>query len=349
MDAGQENTVDEHIELPSPQPLKAVTSAVLTPSRVRWVSFGLLLLSFGVMCFVLKDANLNNPQAVEKLTEAIGRILIGGGILGWIAWSGSGKRKGYGFFTFSLVCVVMTFICAYYFRIGAEKGKQNQKESNRQWAASLNDFAQQATNEEAIKQVKSTGDADMDAVIKASVELRNNFLEALTKMEAEIAELNQLDVLSPLVVTNKSAIESEVGKRNETMAIIQRYQRNVPAMIEAGRQRFASLSTSANVENGALRGFENSMKVQRPALDAMFGLRLIREKAELDLLRFLSHDFNGYNFVNQQIIFGDSAKRAEYGRLCNALETVIKEAEAFQRRQVEATEAAKTQLKKLAE
>jgi hypothetical protein len=60
-------------------------------------------------------------------------------------------------------------------------------------------------------------------------------------------------------------------------------------------------------------------------------------------------EFNAYHFLNEQITFELSAKQEEYNRLREALETVIKQAEAFQRLQLDATEAAKTQLNKLAQ
>ena len=120
-------------------------------------------------------------------------------------------------------------------------------------------------------------------------------------------------------------------------------------MIESARKRYGSLNITDDVRKGALKGFENSMKVQGPAVDAMFSLRLLREKAELDLLRFLSDEFNGYDFVNEQITFRISAKQEEYSRLRKALETVVKESEAFQQRQFEATDAVKQQLNKLAQ
>jgi hypothetical protein len=53
--------------------------------------------------------------------------------------------------------------------------------------------------------------------------------------------------------------------------------------------------------------------------------------------------------VNEQITFEVSAKEEIYNRLRKALETVIKEAEAFQRLQLDATEATKTQLNKVAQ
>jgi hypothetical protein len=344
-----ENTGAKNLEGAPSQPLKATTSAVLTPDRMRWVSFGLLLLSFGVMCVVLKDANLNNAKAVEKLTEVIGRILLCGAIFGWLAWSGTGKRKGYGFFSFSLVCTVMTFVSAYYFRVGVEKEKRHQKDSTRQMAASLQDFIQQATNDGTKIQLKSTGDASIDTAMQPLVELMNNLRQALGKMEAEIEELNQVGVFSPAVVTNKAAIESEMRKRDASQEIIQKYQRDFPSMIESARKQYGFLNVADDVRKGALTGFENSMKVQGPAVDAMFSWRVLREKAESDLLHFLSKEFNSYILLNKQITFEVSAKQGEYSRLCKALETVIKEAEAFQRRQVEATEAVTTQINKLAQ
>jgi hypothetical protein len=326
---------------------KLAKAPLLTVRRMHVVSIVLLVLSCTAMGFTLNGAN--NPLAVQKLTEIFGRIFICAGIFGWLAWGAGGKRKGFGLLIFSSVCTIMTFYSSYYFVTGVKEGKQHQRESNRQIAASLNDLLQQATNEGTVKRVKSSGDAEMDASMQPLVELLNDLQAALGKMEAEVKELNQLNVFSPLVVTNKSAIELQVRKREGSQAIIQKYQRDFPVIIESARRRYASLSTTEDFKKAALQGFDNSMKVQVPAVNEMFNLRLRREKAEFDLLRFLSTEFNNYNLFNGEIVFALTAHQQEYSRLRKAIETAKKEAEAFQSRQIEATEAAKGQIDKLAE
>jgi hypothetical protein len=53
----------------------------LSVKQLRLVSLGLLALSLAVTYFALKDAKLNrNFEAVQKLTEAISKILIAAGV-----------------------------------------------------------------------------------------------------------------------------------------------------------------------------------------------------------------------------------------------------------------------------
>ena len=344
-----EASASEHSRGAPWQPTMAASSATSIPSRVKWIIVALFASSVVALSVALTGANVTSPKAVQRLTELVGRILLVGGIIAWLVWRGSGRRKGVGLLTFSTVWTAMTFISAYYFRAGVEEEKQHQKLSSRQMVATLRDFIQQATNEGRTIHLKSTGDTSLDAGMQPLVELVNDFRVALGKMEAEIADLRQVDVFSPALLTNEVAIGTEIGKRDASQEIIQKYQRRFPSMITSARKRYQALNVSDEVKAGALSGFDKSMKVQGTAVDAMFSWRLLREKAESDLLHFLSSEFNGYSFTGGQITFTLVTKQAEYGRLCKALETVTMEAEAFQKQQLDATEAVQTELNKLAQ
>jgi|GEM_PF-7062459 len=321
----------------------------LRPNRLRWVSVGFLLLSLLVITIVLVSANLRSPVVVTNLITVAGRILICAGLFAWAAWSVSGKRWEYALFTFSLVCTLMTLVSAYYFRVGLEHGERLNKESDRQFAACLNDLLQQATNGSTTIQFKPTGDPAIDAALQTTIELLNNYNGALCKMEAELAELNQADVFSPFVVTNKTAIESEIRKREVSHAIIKAYQQTLPSIIENARIKCSSLNRSENIQSAVLSGFDNALPLLRPNLDAVFTFRLLHEEAEVNLLRFLSKEFNTYGIVREEITFEVSPKQEEFNRLRKALEAVIQEAEAFQQRQIKTLNAGMNKINRLAE
>jgi hypothetical protein len=175
----------------------------------------------------------------------------------------------------------------------------------------------------------------------------NDFKGALVRMEAEITEVNPFDVSSITLVTNKSAIESEIRKRIDTEAIIQRYQKDFPRMIDSARQKYGSLNISDDVKKAALRQFEDTLKVQLPTVDEMFSLRLRRQKADSDLLQFLLTEFNGYHATEEAIAFDLPTKQKEYLGLLQNIEIVMKDAEAFQHRQNEKMESAKGKIRQL--
>lgn len=209
------SSVTTSIEKTVPQPHAVAKVPLLTPKRLRLVSLGFLGLSVAVMYFTLKDANwsTNNSQGVEKLTQAICKMLLAAGFIAWAFRSGSGKGKGYGLLAFSTACAILAFVFSYNFRVGFENGRKQRQESNRQIAASLTDLPRQMTNEGPVK-LPPTGDNEIDVALRPLIDLANDFKTALGRMEAEIADVNMFDVSSTIVATNKTAIELELRKRN---------------------------------------------------------------------------------------------------------------------------------------
>lgn len=348
----QNNTtsVPETIEESTSQPPSITKVPWLTVKHLWMVSLALLGLSFAVMAFTLKDVNWSNPMAVQACVEMMLRILFLAGFIAAVFWSGSAKRKRYGFLTFCTACAILSFVAAHYFRVGAEKGRQHRQDLNSRVGADFNNFFQQVTNEGSVKPLAPTGDADTDQALRALqpiIEFVNDFKGALVRMEAEITEVNPFDVSSITLVTNKSAIESEIRKRIDTEAIIQRYQKDFPRMIDSARQKYGSLNISDDVKKAALRQFEDTLKVQLPTVDEMFSLRLRRQKADSDLLQFLLTEFNGYHATEEAIAFDLPTKQKEYLGLLQNIEIVMKDAEAFQHRQNEKMESAKGKIRQL--
>jgi hypothetical protein len=322
----------------------AKKSEVLITKVLRSVGVGFLLLCFAVIWFTVKNSKLGIGNDVEKITELIVRIIISAGIVSWLAWSIAGKRKGYGLFTVACVCTIMTVIFVYYFRVGVERARQKQKE---RLVSGMSNFLQQATSEAPITNLQLTGDSKIDAVIQPILDLRNDFLASLTQMEAELDKLDELAVYSPVVLTNQSYLESEARKRDTSQAIIAKYHRIFPGLVESARQKFASLNTSADVKKGGLKGFENSIRMQKLGVDAMFELRTAREKAEADFLLFMSAEFGRYSLKDGKITFELPADSQEYGRLTGNIEDGIKQAEEFQRGQNKIVEAVRDTIQKL--
>jgi hypothetical protein len=243
----------------------------------------------------------------------------------------------------------MSFVFVYNFEVGVEKSSEETHALNRQMSASLNEFAQQVTNDGPITPLAPTGNADLDEGLRPIVDLVNDFKAALGRMEADISEVNQFDVLSPSVLTNQISIESELRKRDDCQEIIKKYQREFPVMIESARAKYATLTISDDAKEGLLRGFDKSMKADASTADEMFSLRIRREKADSDLLRFMLTEFGGFRLIDGSVSFEVSAKQEEFKRLSQNIDTIINEAQAFQQRQAAALGAAKGQIKKIGE
>jgi hypothetical protein len=204
------------------------------------------------------------------------------------------------------------------------------------------EVVQQATNGD-VPRMKATGNTDIDATLEPM-----NF-GSMNRMETEIAALQQEDVFSLSVLGTKSSVESEVRKRDESQDIVEGCRKGVPSMIDAARAQYASLRASDEAKRGAVRGFDSAMSVQRPQLDQMFSLRLRREKAESDFLRFMLGALDDYQVNKESISFRTPSNSKEYQKLTRAIQDAIKDAETFQKRQMDALEAAKSKIQKLAQ
>ena len=297
------------------------------------------------MDLTLRGVNLNNSNGVEKLTEAICRMLFCAGLFGWAFRSVGGKRKGYGLLVFSATCAVLSFVFVYNFREGLAIGRQQRHESNQQFASAVYSLMQQMTNAGEIKLLGSTGDNETDAAMVPLIDYLNNFKSGLETMNAELAE--QLDVFSPFVLTNRSAIEAEIGKRTANQATIQKCQKDLALATDTARVKFRYIKISEDAKQSALLGFDNLVKGHIPALNEMFSIRLRRQKAESDFFQFLFAQFDRYHVAGSSIAFDIPHEQQEYERLSGILAVITKDAEAFQNRENEAVEAAKHKVEKI--
>lgn len=231
---------------------------------------------------------------------------------------------------------------------GAEKQiKEGEQETSRRMVTNLTEVAEQAAGG-SMPRMKPVGNAVFDAALPAMNALSQDLFGYLNRMEDEIDALNREDVFSESALAKESAIASEIRKRLESQNIIERYKKGLPPMIESARTKFTSLRASDDVKRGAVRGFDKAASAQVPKLDEMFLLRLRREKAEADFLRFMLAAFSDYRFAEKVISFKTPANSQRYKGLAQGIQDAIKDAEAFQQRQLRAVEALKTQVEKLA-
>ena len=78
-----------------------------------------------------------------------------------------------------------------------------------------------------------------------------------------------------------------------------------------------------------------------------FSLALAREKAEFDLLQFMSSEFGRYRLLNGDASFSASSKQEEYTRLSQRVEDALAGIDDYERRRNELLEATPEQVKQL--
>lgn len=345
--------------MPPPQPsapqsfivtAKGDITRFLSARKLFWFSISLWVVACGAVAFALRGATFKgnfNDKAVEKLIEAVGRVLIGAGVLAWTFRSASGRRRGYGFLMFSAVCAAAALYFASRFHAEVRHEKPLSQETSQRMVANLTEVAEQAASG-GVPKMKPVGNATFDAALPAMNAFSQDFFGYLNRMEDEIDALHREGIFSASALAKESTIASEIRKRVESQNIIERYKKGLSPMIESARARFASLRVTEEVRRGALRGFEKAVSAQVPRLNEMFSLRLQREKVEADFLRFMLATFSDYRFAEKAISFKTPSNAQRYKELVQGIDDAGREATAYQKRQLEAVEGEKAQLQILA-
>ncbi|MGA2855190.1 MAG: hypothetical protein ABSE90_13830 [Verrucomicrobiota bacterium] len=76
----------------------------------------------------------------------------------------------------------------------------------------------------------------------------------------------------------------------------------------------------------------------------MFASWINKQKADQDFLRFLDDNFDDFELKDGKIMFGNSTNVQKYAELAKNVQDAIAEAEGFQTRALNKTEAAKAKL-----
>jgi hypothetical protein len=199
----------------------------------------------------------------------------------------------------------------------------------------------------ATPQMKPIGDANFDRAAEQMNAFFRDLSDHLGRMEDEISQLKQENVFSREVLHQSDRIQAETQKRLRSKAILERYQKGVPAIIDSARKRLSSMPLAEDIKRGALAGFENGIRNSK--FDQVFVVRSRIETAELDFLQFMQATFNDYQLSENKITFNTPLNRKRYGELVQAIKLANADAEAFQKRQLDSLEAAKIQARKLSD
>ena len=106
----EESRIPQRLEETATQRAAVGKAPFSTPKRERWLSFGLLVSSIAVMCYMLKDAVFGTHLDAGRLAKVITPMLLSTAFVAWLFWRGCGKRKG--LLIVSLVFAFMTLVYA---------------------------------------------------------------------------------------------------------------------------------------------------------------------------------------------------------------------------------------------
>ena len=243
----------------------------------------------------------------------------------------------------------MAFYSAYRLHAPLQHGKPLSQEASQRIVANTAEFFQQAASG-GVPKMKPTGEAGIDAAIPAMNAFSQDLFGYLNRMEDEIDALHREDVFSISILSKEAIMTSEIRKAVASQNIIERYKSGFQPMIEAALTKYGKLRTSGESTTGArgLKGIRESVNAQVPRYDEMFSIRLRRQKAELDFLRFMQDAFSDYQFAGKVISFKTPSNKKRYQELVQAIDDAGTAAAELKKRQTEAVEAAKAQIQSLA-
>jgi hypothetical protein len=329
---------------PSTQPQNVLARLRALSEELSALSIFLSLIAVCIVAFSLKGSNLNEV-AIEKLTKAIEGVLLAAAGLTWLVCGNSKKLfNRYAFLTFSASCLVGAAFFAY-FSNGAVKESERQDATVRMLGTNALMALEDAKSGKPFN-VKSTGDAEIDATLQVVNGFTKEVSTSLESMDDEIDALHKESVFSTKVLGSKTAIEAELAKRLESRVAIQLCSEKLVPLIEATKAKAAALQVSGEISRGAMEGIENGLT--KSPLKETFSLRMKREMSEFDFLKFLQSNFGEYEMREGEIIFKNPVNAIKYNELAQAIDAATKEATNFQQLQMRAIDAAKVNMQNLA-
>jgi hypothetical protein len=314
-----------------------------TPRVLNWISCGLLAFCVITMAVVLRGSQFNQ-KAVDKLVGAIGRILICAGLFAWMARKGG---KGYGLLTFSLVCTGGVLVFAYYFHVGRESAKQE----NRHWAGNALDFYTNAM--EFVQQggtgsvpgVKLTGDPVNDSTIQLMRDFMSGIATRFGRMNDEIDALGKREVFEDAVLTSKDALADEIRKRGDSLKVLENYRGGLASIVAECKSKLGVPGLNEDQRREILQGVDNSLKSLEPKYNSVLDARAKKDRADEQLLSFLWGAFKDYRLKDGKILFPSDKNLAKYKELAKQVTDASDELHALVKRFMGEAEAGKSRIR----
>lgn len=310
------------------------------PPKFRfWISIALLSITSLVWLIGLSMVHWGQMSPGQQGEEIV-NLLKFSFVLGIITWFTKGKSEK--LLTFSVVFAVMTAIGAYYFLDARHKAQEKAAESNRLEVDNINSLERFIQGGAAgdIPEFKPTGDPDTDAFFQTTRDFYTEYIQGWRTMQQGLGALQELDVFSDQLLTNKPDLESEIQKRIAGQQIIAGFATNAIPMAERFKEKCALLNVSGDYKTNLLIGLGKTFSQFKP----MFASWVQTQKTEQDYLQFLDDNSQDYELKDGKILFGSQTNVQKYARLVKNVQDAISEAEGFQNRGLAAMETAKSKL-----
>ena len=245
------------------------------------------------------------------------------------------------------------------FAVGAAYYLQKSKESNKQFATALRQFANDAQNyveggsTGKTPSFKSTGDPVNDQILQLLSEFYQSVLPVFADMGKKLGDLETQDDAFKAVVSSKAGLrakfETEVRKQIESERVIQNTRNDLTRAVNAFLQNVALPNVSRQQRGQIRRGLEDGIKTTFNAqCEMMFTLLEKKEKAKLEAFDFLvaACDYTEFKEgkTGANALLFSTATRQRIDELLKRADSAAEEVNAFQKKQSENTKAKIDQL-----
>ena len=310
-------------------------------AKASWVSF---FFAFGFAYFARR---LTDPMTKPIFALGVALFFVIGFALGISALFGIRKYGTKGILAPAFAGIILNGLClgamVTALLVGLNK-RHNLQETRRNTEATLKDYLQQVKSGAPVGQLRSTGNPQWDAAFRVIVDLNNDVGTVFTTTASDLAQIDEK--CASAVFQNKAAMKMEMDKRAAAQRTIQAARDEVSTMIDSAQQRLASLPLDRSMKQETLGNFEPG-GTARMKYDELLSLALAREKAEFELLQYMTAEFGRYRLLNGEAKFAVSSKQEEYTRLSQRVQDALAGIDDYERRRNELLEATPEQIRKL--
>lgn len=327
-------------------PWRRTTENAQRSTALSWFTWGLLSACAMILFVILWNFNFNESNLqnqVEALTTMVLRLAIGPAIIAWTA------KRGYKLLTFSAGYAISLAVAVYYFHAGGTQ----RKESNKQFATALRQFANEAESTGKTPSLKSTGDPVNDQILQLLSEFYQSVVPVFADMRNKLGDLETKDDAFKGVVSSKASLkekfEAEVRKQIESERVIQKTRNDLTHAVNAFLQNVASPNVSSQQREQIRRGLEDGIKTTfNPQCETMFTLLERKAKAKREAFEFLvaACDYTEFKEgkTGANALLFSTATRQRIDELLKRADSAAEEVTAFQKKQSENTKAKIDQL-----
>lgn len=287
----------------------------------------LVLLSLGWLFWPLRLLEL---PGFWRTTFAVGATLVSiivvSGLLGWVVQRVSGKRTRGGYLAFLGLFWLLCFAGGQHFSALWPRRAGDPAELYARWIAKIQLLEPQIAGGKQIQQPGRGQGDELDEAFRPLIDFLNEVGVLSVAMRDDVKQVGANNVFTHAVVSDVVELRAELGKREQLLKIVAKYQEHLDASLRETGRKYRQAEFLPPVKQGVEKGFAMFVREKYPAIERM--TRAIRRlhQAEANFLRFLVAEWGNYHLVGGVPAFADPTRRRELAALQDSVDAADSEA-----------------------